>query len=229
MTVAGVSGSRLRLGGGPEPGLVDSDDGNAVAPSPKRLLFGYLLGAYTTSIALGLLIVYKLQGSGVVDTAENTLSPAASIAIGLGVLGTTAREARRHQKHSGERKSKGTEKPAETPRWRKLLNKGKPRDTFVVGAVLSLPGAAYLAGLGEIAKQSSSDTVTVLAVLGVTLVMMVILEVPLLGYTFAPDSTVRAVERFQVWVTRDARKIGTAAALILGALLLLRGLIELAG
>ncbi len=196
-------------------------------PSPKRLLFGYLLGAYTVSIALGLLIVYKLQGSAVVDTAENTLSPAASIGLGIAVLGATAWEARRHQKHSELRKSSGAGKPAETPRWRQLLNKGKPRDTFVVGAVLSLPGAAYLAGLGEISKQSSGDTVTFLAVLGFTLVMMVILEVPLLGYTFAPNSTIRAVERFQTWVTRDARKISTSAALVLGALLLLRGSIEL--
>lgn len=196
-------------------------------PSPKSLLFGYLLGAYTTSIALGLLIVFKLQGSSVVDTAENTLSPAASIGLGLAVLGATAWEARRHQKPSEQRKSRRTEKPPKTPRWRKLLNKGKPRDTFVVGALLSLPGGAYLAGLSEISKQSSSDTVTVLAVLGFTLVMMVILEVPLLGYTFAPHSTVRAVERFQTWVTKDARKISTSAALILGALLLLRGFIEL--
>ena len=66
-----------------------------------------------------------------------------------------------------------------------------------------------------------------LTVLGFTLVMMVILEVPLLGYTFAPHSTIRTVERFQAWVTKDARKIGTWAALILGALLLLRGVIEL--
>ena len=196
-------------------------------PSPKSLLFGYLLGAYTISIGLGLLIVFKLQGSRVVDTTENTLSPAASIALGLVVLGATAWEARRHKTHSVQRKSTGTEKPAETPRWRRLLNKGKPRDTFIVGALLSLPGAAYLAGLSEISKQSSSDTVTVLAVLGFALVMMVILEVPLLGYTFAPQPTIRAVERFQTWVTRDARKISTSAALILAALLLLRGLIEL--
>ena len=31
-------------------------------PNPKRLMFGYLLGAYTTSITLGLVIVFTLQG-----------------------------------------------------------------------------------------------------------------------------------------------------------------------
>ena len=105
----------------------------------------------------------------------------------------------------------------------RLLDEGKPRDTFIVGALLSLPGGAYLAGLAQISQQDLSTSLTVLTVLGFTIVMMVILEVPLLGYTFAPHSTIRTVERFQAWVTKDAHKIGTWAALILGALLLLRG------
>ena len=51
-------------------------------PNPKRLLIGYLLGALMTSITLGLLIVFKLQDSSVVSTAQNTLSPAADFVIG---------------------------------------------------------------------------------------------------------------------------------------------------
>jgi hypothetical protein len=196
-------------------------------PSPKPLLLGYLLGAYTTSIVLGLLIVFKLQGSSVVDTAENTLSPAASIGLGLIVLAVTALEARRQQTHAARSKKKTDEKSKKAPRWRQLLDEGKPRDTFIVGALLSLPGGAYLAGLAQISQRDLSTSQTVLSVLGFTLVMMVILEVPLLGYTFAPHPTIRTVERFQAWVTKDARKIGTWAALILGALLLLRGIIEL--
>ena len=32
-------------------------------PNPKRLMAGYLLGAYTTSITLGLVVVFSLNGS----------------------------------------------------------------------------------------------------------------------------------------------------------------------
>ena len=32
-------------------------------PNPKRLMFGYLLGAYLTSITLGLVIVFSLNDS----------------------------------------------------------------------------------------------------------------------------------------------------------------------
>ena len=45
-------------------------------PSPKRLMAGYLLGAYTTSITLGLVIVFTLQGSGSESTSKHTISPA---------------------------------------------------------------------------------------------------------------------------------------------------------
>jgi Sap, sulfolipid-1-addressing protein len=55
-------------------------------PSPKRLMFGYLLGAYTTSITVGLVIVFSLQGSGLVNEAKRTISPALDVAIGLILL-----------------------------------------------------------------------------------------------------------------------------------------------
>ena len=51
-------------------------------PKPKRLLLGYLLGALLTSITLGLLIVFSLEGSGSVSTAQNTLSPASDLVLG---------------------------------------------------------------------------------------------------------------------------------------------------
>src|SRR3954467_14599090 len=53
------------------------------AAEPKRLMTGYLLGAYTVSISLGLVIVFALQDSGAVDTTQHTLSPAADIVLGL--------------------------------------------------------------------------------------------------------------------------------------------------
>ncbi len=52
-------------------------------PRPKRLMLGYLLGAYTTSITLGLVIVFTLQGSGTESTSKHTISPVEDIVVGL--------------------------------------------------------------------------------------------------------------------------------------------------
>ena len=52
-------------------------------PNPKKLMLGYLLGAYLTSITLGLLIVFSLHDTGSVSTAKHTLSPIEDIVVGL--------------------------------------------------------------------------------------------------------------------------------------------------
>src|SRR5215208_106265 len=54
-------------------------------PNPKRLMLGYLLGAYLTSITAGLVIVFSLHGSGSVSTAK-TLGPFEDIVLGLVAL-----------------------------------------------------------------------------------------------------------------------------------------------
>src|SRR5450755_5185021 len=52
-------------------------------PSPKRLMLGYLLGAYTTSITLGLIIVFSLNSSSATSTAKHTISPVEDIVVGV--------------------------------------------------------------------------------------------------------------------------------------------------
>src|SRR5205085_9009305 len=65
------------------PTLVAATTVMLLLPSPKRLMLGYLLGAYTTSITLGLLVVFTLHGSGAESTSKHTISPVEDIVIGL--------------------------------------------------------------------------------------------------------------------------------------------------
>src|SRR4051794_25085013 len=92
-------------------------------PETKRLMLGYLLGAYLTSISLGLLIVFSLHDSGSVSTARNTLTPAEDIILGalalvIGfVLRSGRAEERRHRREKPEKES-----------WpQRLLGRGSPR------------------------------------------------------------------------------------------------------
>ena len=124
------------------------------------------------------------------------------------------------------RRRKKEGKPAKEPRWQKFLSKGRARDTFVVGALLTLPGGSYLAGLDQMAKQDLSTVETVLTVIGFNLIMLSLLELPLIGYTFAPDWTPRAVDRFKAWVSRHARGFALYGCAGIGAALVIRGLIE---
>src|SRR3954452_11543592 len=52
-------------------------------PETKRLMLGYLLGSYLTSISVGLLVAFSLHGSGSVETAQRTLSPGEDLVFGV--------------------------------------------------------------------------------------------------------------------------------------------------
>lgn len=200
---------------------------------PKRLLLGYLLGAMTTSITLGLVIVFAFNGSGSQSTGRSTLAPAMDLALGALVLliaylirpGRPPREggklAERRRRRAEAKKEKGP------PRWQQMLSKGTARTTFVVGVLLTLPGGSYLIGLDHIAGQDASTVATVAMVFGFNLIMLMALELPLISYTVAPEWTPDAIARFKAWFNRNARVFGFRLALAVGLLLIARGVIEL--
>jgi hypothetical protein len=203
-------------------------------PNTKRLMFGYLLGAYTTSITLGLLIVFSLNDSSATDTARSTLSPSEDIVVGLlllivaFVLGTgrdaPVQERRQRRK---EAKAKNGETKESWPE--RMLGRGSARVTFAMGIVLSFPGVSYLTGLDHIAKLDSGTVPTVLLVVGFCLMQQLLLELPLLGYAIAPDWTQDAVVRFRAWLGRSGRRAAVIGAAVIGGLLVARGLITLLG
>jgi Sap, sulfolipid-1-addressing protein len=210
------------------PTLLTATTVMLLLPSPKRLLFGYLLGAYMTSITLGMVIVFALEGSSAVSTTQSTLSPSADIALGLILIVVSfVLRSDGHKRRAEERKAKKAEKPKKTPKWQAALSKGRARDTFVVGALLTLPGASYLAGLNQINDQNLSTTVTVLCIIGFNLIMLALLEIPLIGYTVAPEWTPRAVGRFREALNRNGGRILYIGAAVMGLALVARGLIEL--
>jgi len=205
-------------------------------PNPKRLMIGYLLGAYTTSITLGLVIVFTLQGSSTESTSKHTVSPLEDIVVGLlavliaFVLGTgrdAGFQARRSEKKDAKLKAKQEAgKPTESLPLR-LLGKGDPKVTFVVGAILSFPGVSFLTALDKIHHLNPGTVYTVLLVVGFCLLQQILLEVPLLGYIFAPESTQDRVTRFKAWMGAKGRSAAVIGAGVIGVVLIARGVITL--
>ena len=122
-------------------------------PSPKKLMFGYLIGALFTSITLGLVIVFAAKKSGVVQSGKTTINPAIDFAFGAILVGISLLLHSGRDKHYRDRRAeRKREKPKKTPRWQQVLSKGDPKIACAVGAVLTLPGASYLAALTSVAK-----------------------------------------------------------------------------
>jgi len=198
-------------------------------PRPKRLLLGYLFGAALTSITLGLLIVFTLQDSGLVSTTQNQLGPGADLVLGgialvVAFVLLTGRDERLTERR---RARKAAKKTGEPPRWQQALGRGSARTTFAVGALLTLPGATYIAALNRIADDDLSVPATVATILVFNLIMLMLLELPLVGYTLAPEWTPRAVARFRETLGRRGRTWAIRGAAIIGVLLVVRGVLTL--
>jgi hypothetical protein len=201
-------------------------------PSPKKLMFGYLMGAYLTSITLGMLVVFTLHDAGSVSTAKHSLSPIEDLVIGAIALivayvlgGNRAEPIReRRQRRKEEKAAKAGEKQSFPER---MLGSGSARVTFAVGVILSFPGVSYLTALTRTAKLDYPVLPTVLIVLCIALIQQTLLEVPLLGYAIAPEKTADRVARFRDWLGRNGRRAATIGAATIGVLLIVRGLITL--
>jgi Sap, sulfolipid-1-addressing protein len=190
---------------------------------------GFLAGALTISITLGITIVLAFNSfHSTATTTQHTLNPTVDIALGAllllgaGVLrseGFGRRADRRHERRASAEK--------EPSRWEGVLNRGTARTAFVLGMVLTLPGASYLAGLTVIHKLHTSTVFLVLLVIGFNIVMLWILELPLLGFIVAPTATPQVVDRAKAWVSRHARQLAVRGSATIGVLLVIKGVLGL--
>jgi hypothetical protein len=210
------------------PTLLTATTVMLLLPNPKRLMLGYLGGALTTGVLVGVAIVEWLSNSHAVSTTKHTIAPGIDLALGVIALLAASAVHRGVVTRARERRAeKRADKPKKTPRWQAALSGGSARTTFVVGLLLSFPGASYLAALTEISRQNFSTVEVVLVVLLSNAIMLILLEGPLVSFAVAPDWTPMAIERFKGWLARNGGRALVIALTVIGVLFLVRGAITL--
>lgn len=194
-----------------------------VLPETKRLMLGYLLGSYLTSITAGLLIVFTLHDAAGVETAQTTLSPAQDLAFGAIalIIGLVVRS------DIGEERRRRKKEAAKEPWAQRMLGGGSPKVAFAIGALLSFPGASYLVALHRLVHFEPGWGAAVVLVVLFCVIQALLLEVPLVGYAISPQRTQEAVDRFRQWLSERGRIAGARVAIGIGILLLIRGAVEL--
>jgi Sap, sulfolipid-1-addressing protein len=201
-------------------------------PSPKRLLLGYLAGALLASLATGFVVVFVIHDSSATSSAENAVSPAIDVVLGVLALlisfvlrgGHDQRlKERRQKKKSDEGKEEAEKTPSKVEQ---LLGRGSARVTFALGVVLTLPGVSYLAALRDLQELGYGTVGEILVIIGFNVMLLILLEVPLVGYFVAPERTVVEVQRFRAWLTRSGRRMAIVGAAGIGVFLIARGAIE---
>ena len=163
----------LRADGRTQPDAPHRNHGDAAPPEPEATPARYLAGAYTTGIVVGVAIVEWLHRSGVVTSTKHSVAPGIDLALGVIALiaayvvwsGSLARRRERRERRHADR-------PKKPPRWQEALSGGTARTTFLIGLLLSFPGASYLAALTAIDKQSFGIAGDLLVVVAVNIVML---------------------------------------------------------
>lgn len=200
-----------------------------MVPDPRRVMLGYLLGALLTSITAGLVIVFALQDAAAVRTVRRDVSPAEDLLLGgiLILAGVVLRGERVAARREAGRRRKAERQSKQTLPER-LLGRGSARVAFFAGVLLTFPGASYLAALGRVSKLDVADGLIVLIVLGICLVQQALLEMPMVAFAVDPEGAARKVAALRAWLSANGWRAAADAAIVLGALLVLRAAIAFA-
>lgn len=197
-------------------------------PNPKRLMLGYLLGAYTSSIVSGLVIVYTLHGSNVVKNSNNLLSPTGDIAAGaMALIGAfilaTDRDASLRRRRDLRKAANATTKPKTDPWHERMLDRGSAGITFIVGAATSFPGVSYVNALDHIAHLNPPTPALLLLIVYFCMMQQLLLELALLASLLAPERAQGTIVQVKTWFAVHGRQLATYGLSALGLLLATRG------
>jgi Sap-like sulfolipid-1-addressing protein len=183
---------------------------------PIRILVAFLAGALLTTVAIGIVIVFVLQGSSLTSGSRSTFRPAVYLAGGaLALVAAWAVNRTRGRPHETGRPS-----PAQR------AVGGGIAVAFVAGIILDIiPGVLPFVALAQIADLDASNAAKVGAIVAFYLVMFAFIEVPILAYVVAPARTTAAISRFNAWLDRNGRLLAAVVLAGAGVYLLARGLV----
>lgn len=201
-------------------------------PNPKRLMLGYLAGAYAISIAVSLMIVLSLHGSGFATTSGHILGPGEYIAAGVAALTIAFVLAARlegplQKWHARRKAAKASKKQARQSWSQRMLGKGSVAVTFVVGAAMSLPGPAFLSALHHMSELNLRLVPVLLLIIYLCVMQQLLLELTLLADVFAPRKTQAVAVRIRTWLVRHGRQIAAIGLAGVGILLSVSGLVAI--
>jgi hypothetical protein len=187
-------------------------------PHPKRLLAFFLAGALIASISIGIAAVDLLDAADIGSSSRNTFSAAVYIPLGVLSMLVGAHFLRTPPKPKQPKKDKG---PSMTQR---VLTKDKAWLVFVLGIVLNMPGVWYIIALKDIALDDYGEAAEIALIIAFNLIMFAFIEIPLLGYLFAPEWSRKQVDRFNSWLHRHGRHLGGWIGVVIGLYLIARGI-----
>jgi Sap, sulfolipid-1-addressing protein len=197
---------------------------------PRAMFLCVLFGGLTVGITIGLLDVLVFHADAI--NSQKTVSAGVDLALGLLLLavGALVATGRLHGRRKAAVPAGGgqPDKPEKKDGWaQRVLAEPRLGLAMLVGALVGIPGGAYLSALHNLVTGKSSTATQVLAVIVFVLIEFSLIIVPFVFLELRPGATKAALKNAQDWLLSHARKLMAYTALILGAYLVISALIRL--
>jgi len=197
---------------------------------PRAMFLCVLVGGMAVALTVGLLDVLVFRA----DAIHHQASVSAGVDLALGLLllaaGTLLATGRLH----GRRKAAvpaGDQQPDKKDKkdgWaQRVLSEPRLGLAMLVGAVIGIPGASYLAALHNLVTGKSSTATQVIAVVIFVIIDFLLIIIPFAFLELRPEATKARLKRTQDWLLSHALQLMATIALLLGAYLAISGLIRL--
>jgi hypothetical protein len=197
---------------------------------PRAMFLWLLVGGLIVGVTIGLLDVLVFH----VDAINQQRSVGAGVDLALGLLllvaGALVGTGRLH----GRRKAplpagdRPPEKSEKKDSWvQRMLAEPRLALAVLVGAVIGIPGAAYLTALHHLVAGKYSTATEVIAVFVFVLISFLLIIIPYAFLELRPEATKARLKSAQSWLLGHAQRLIVAVALVLGVYLTVSGLVRL--
>jgi hypothetical protein len=178
---------------------------------PLRLSLAFLAAAASVTVAVGIVMVALLAGTGLDDKPQHPAAPPA-LDLGLGLLALVAAAVL-------ARRSPHEAKP----------HHRDPRviTAVLLGVALGSPSPLYVLSLHSLSQAKSSTATLVLEVLVLAAIVLLMAEIPIATYLFAPERTAAALSAANAWLARNGQRIAVVAAAVVGFYFTVKGIVGL--
>jgi Sap, sulfolipid-1-addressing protein len=199
---------------------------------PRAMFLCVLLGGMTVALTIGLLDVLVWHADAI--SSQKTVSAGVDLALGLlllavGALLATGRLHGRRKVPVPAGDGPGQPEKAKKDSWAaRVLAEPRLGLAMLVGALIGLPGAAYLTALHNLITGKYSTATQIAAVVIFVVIEFSLIIIPFTFLELRPEATKAALKNTQAWLLGHARQLMAYTALILGAYLAISALIRLA-
>jgi len=205
---------------------------------PRAMFLWLLGGGLTVGVTIGLLDVLVFHIDAI--NQQGSLSAGVDLALGLLLLAAGALTAtgRLHGRRkapvpAGDRQPAKQEREKEKEKEKKdgwaqrLLAQPRVGLAVLVGAVIGIPGASYLAALHHLVTGKYSTSTQVIAVFVFVFIAFWPIIIPFAFLELRPETTKARLKSTQSWLLGHAQRLVVAVALLLGVYLTVSALVRL--